>query len=60
MRAKQELIKLKETLREQAKKGLIQSNDLLRSEDERQRLKTRATAFLEIVEIIDKMIAALK
>jgi len=60
MNSKQTLVKLRESLRGQAKESLIQSNDVTRSEEERQRLKIKADAFLEIVELIDKMIAALK
>ena len=56
MSLKQDLIKLKKSLQAEAKASLIQSNNLTRVKIDRQKLKIRAATFLEIVEIIDKLI----
>lgn len=56
MSPRQDLVKLKKSLRAEAKESLIQSNDLTRVRIDRQRLKTRAITFFEIIEIIDKLI----
>ena len=55
MSFKQKFVELRDDLLSRAKTSLIKSNDLTRPEGERQRLKGKADAFLEVVEILEKM-----